>query len=289
MEAHFYQAVPNPTKFNPALSAKLSQIVVRMVEKSASKRFADWESIEKLLDVAGTPTEGTAANPVVDAMIKRRLEADTAAQALQAEESRREQDRHDFCKLVLSQFQQTVVTPIRSLVDDFNRDYAGPKVSFSEQGITIGQAMMQITKDATIQVRFPSGQSVSVRFRVCMKEDFVREVFHNEDGLPFRHKKVILPQLKEQRVMGWGFVKASNGKGFNIVLIEQQGDLYGRFVFLVNRMGFPADVEQRPEPFPFDFEELEREIQFIEAYHIYSTKTEEFSEAFLTNFVSEYA
>jgi eukaryotic-like serine/threonine-protein kinase len=102
MDAHTYEAVPNPTKFNPDLSPKFSQIIVRMVEKSASKRFGSWDAIEKLLEVAGAP-EGGAKNPAVAAMIKRRLEADTAEQAAKTEADRKAKEREDFCKLVLSQ------------------------------------------------------------------------------------------------------------------------------------------------------------------------------------------
>ncbi len=103
MDVHTYEAVPNPTNIKPDLSPKLSQIIVRMLEKSASKRFDNWDAIEKLLEIAGA-SEGGGKNPAVAAMIKRRLEAGTAEQAAKTEAERKAKEREDFCKLVLSQF-----------------------------------------------------------------------------------------------------------------------------------------------------------------------------------------
>lgn len=288
MDAHTYEAAPSPSKFNPTLSPKVSQIIVRMIEKSPSKRFGNWDEIEKLLDVAGAP-ESAAKSPAVAAMIKRRLEADTAAQAARSEADRKAKERQDFCKLVLSQFEQTILPPLESLIDAFNAGYAGEKASFSRRGATLGEMARGTPTETGAQIHFPGGSSVQLSFRVCLEEDFVRDVTIDDFGRRFTRQRVVLPRFKDQRVLGWGLVKGSDARGFNVILLEQPGDLYGRFVFFVNKMGFPSRVEQRLEPFPYEFEELEREIRLIGAVHIYSTNVQDFDELFLTNFISEYA
>ena len=289
MDAHTFEAVPSPSKCNPALSPKVAQVIVRMIEKSPAKRFGSWEEIEKLLEIAGAP-EGATKNPAVAAMIKKRLEADTAAQAARSEADQKAKERQDFCKLVLSQFDQTVLPPLESLIDDFNAEYAGEKASFSQSGGTLGEKMARATLTKTgAQIHFPGGSRIQLSFCVCLEEDFLRDVTIDDFGRRSTRRRVMLPRLKDQRVLGWGLLKASDGRGFNIVLLEEPGDLYGRFVFFVNKMGFPSRATQRPEPFPYEFEELEEEIRLIGAMHIYSTKVQDFDEAFLTTFVSEYA
>jgi eukaryotic-like serine/threonine-protein kinase len=154
--------------------------------------------------------------------------------------------------------------------------------------LTLGELARGTPTETAAHIHFPGGSTVQLNFRVCLADDFVREVTVDDFGRRFTQTKVMLPHLNRQRVMGWGFVKGSDGRGFNIVLLEQQGDLYGRFVFFVNKSGFFGG-KQRPDPFPFEFDELEEEIRLIGAMHIYSTNVQDFGETFLVNFVSEYA
>lgn len=59
-----------------------------------------------------------------------------------------------------------------------------------------------------------------------------------------------------------------DGRGFNILLLENKDELYGEWFILENyNSGF--STKRRPEPFAFELDELEEEIQYIDAIHIY--------------------
>ena len=49
MDAHLHKPVARPDSINPQLSPKLSQIIIRMVEKVATKRLQSWANIEEIL------------------------------------------------------------------------------------------------------------------------------------------------------------------------------------------------------------------------------------------------
>ena len=278
MEAHMYSPVTSPEKVNVGLDTKLAHIIMRMIEKDSRKRFSDWTEIEQLLDSEGSRAEN--GNALLEAMLKRRLQQDTSAQSAAAEQSRKAKERLQFCKLVISQIEPTIIKPIQELIDEFNRHYSSAKASISEGSSN--------DKQTSYQLYFPSGNRVEIVFRVCLEEDFVRETRHNDYGRVFTGRKVAIPRLRDRPVQGWGFIKGSDARGVNLVLVETAGELYGEFMMLVNKMGIPANVEQRPEPFPFDFDELEEEIRRIGAIHIYSTDIREFDPEFIKEFVANY-
>ena len=88
--------------------------------------------------------------------------------------------------------------------------------------------------------------------------------------------------------MAWGLVRAGDGKGFNLILVEQSGEIYGEWMMLINKMGLPANVEDRPEPFPFGLDELEEEIRHIDAMHIYSTQVKTLDIGYVKAFIADY-
>jgi eukaryotic-like serine/threonine-protein kinase len=99
---------------------------------------------------------------------------------------------------------------------------------------------------------------------------------------------IIMPGVTVFGSEGWGSVRGSDGGGFNILVVEKTNEVYGEIVMMQNRMGFPSNAQQRPEPFSFDLQELERELQLIDAMHIYKTNTQEFDVEYLREFVASY-
>lgn len=90
-----------------------------------------------------------------------------------------------------------------------------------------------------------------------------------------------LPTCRGRKIKAWGGLYIEQ-KGFNIILLESNDELYGEWLLLENtNSGF--STKRRPEPFAFEFNELEKEIQYIDVMHIYNTKVENFNiEKFMT-------
>lgn len=277
MEAHLYEPVPTPDKFNHALPAKLGQIILKMVEKDPRKRFGDWDGIQELLSNGVPPS--VSSNSLIDGMLKRRLEQDSAAQAFEAKERQKKDEKAQFCKLVLSQATATLVAPLAELVDQFNREYSGQKASLAADDANATRFRCAIL--------FPSARSVTIEFRVLLDEHFIREIPSNFQYRSPR-RKVCIPTFQGRRVQGWGIVQSSDGRGFNVVLVDRTGEVYGEFLLLANSMGFPSQAKERPNPFAFAFNEIEHEFALIDATHIYSTKVEPFDANYLREFVASY-
>lgn len=248
MEAHIYQPVQRPDKFNPDLPPQISQVIMKMLEKDSSRRFADWGSIDNLLDAGIQSEEGSKT--LVSAMLMRRLEQDTAIQAAQAEQSRKTNEWSQFRKLVLSQGESTLIPPIKGLVREFNAHYAGAKAVISEWASS--ESMMKR------EVRFPSAKSVFIHFAVVREEEFMRRLPIEEYGRIYERNVNQCPKFRDRRVQGWGVIKGSDGRGFNVLLVERPGEIYGEFMVMFNKVGpFAVSIKPIAEPFAFEFDDLE--------------------------------
>ena len=88
--------------------------------------------------------------------------------------------------------------------------------------------------------------------------------------------------------MAWGYVRGSDGRGFNILLVHNTDEDYGTWFTLVNKNNIIVANPRLPEPFPFELKELEREIQLLNSTHIYTTQQYTLDIEFLKEFISNY-
>jgi serine/threonine protein kinase len=278
MDAHLFQPISRPDIINPSIGSKLSQVIIRMIEKDSSKRFKTWNEIEALLDSPEVAPSGVGT--IVEKMLQKRLQQDSAAQAAEAEERRKKDAFAQHCKLVLSQVEKVAVLPLIELVAEFNRQYPGNKAHENYEKIPGGTHF-------NYSIGFPSQRGINVFFQVLLERDFIREIAPNWQYMR-PHNEVCIPTFKGRRVQGWGNVQGSDGRGFNILLVERPNEIYGDIVMMLNRMGFPSNAQQRPDPFAFELRELEHELQLIDAMHIYKTNTQDFDIEYLREFVANY-
>ncbi len=88
----------------------------------------------------------------------------------------------------------------------------------------------------------------------------------------FTRRELKLPMIDKKRIMVWGYLKANNCKGFNLILLHNSQSIYGDWLLLFNRHRVIAvQRDNRPEPFPFEMNEIEKEINYLNAMHIYVT------------------
>jgi hypothetical protein len=162
MEAHLYEAVRSPDKFNPEIGPKLAHIISKMLEKSCAKRFSDWTEITALLE---------------------------------QEEPR----------------------------DEANRSFVNQMLE------------KRVRDDATTQATL-----------------------------------------------------AEAGRGINLLLLEEPGEIYGNWIMFFNRQSALSREQGRPQPFAFDLDELEREVNLVGVMHIYETEKIEFDVDRLKQFVADF-
>jgi hypothetical protein len=103
-------------------------------------------------------------------------------------------------------------------------------------------------------------------------EDFYRDVRINDYGRPFTRRELRVHKIDKRLILAWGFFKASDARGFNLILLQNSDSIYGDWLLLFNRHNaIVVRKDNRPEPFPFEMDELEEEINYLNAMHIYVT------------------
>jgi serine/threonine protein kinase len=193
MAAHLYETVVSPDKLNPTLGPKLAQIIMKMIEKDPAKRFSNWVQISGLLEKQEPQSEEDKR--LISAMLEKRLQTDSAAQAAAAESQRKQDERSNFCKLVLFQARQTIIDPLRELVNHFNEHYAGAQARVSD-------ALHE--NEIRFGINLPSGQQVTFTFRVVLPENFIMDMQYEDYGRTITRREVHLPKYRDRIIQGWG-------------------------------------------------------------------------------------
>lgn len=276
MDAHLFQTIPRPETLNRNLSITLAQVITKMLEKQTTKRFADWAAIRHALASEKTHAIGEDA-PVIEAALKRRMEADAAQRESEAQSQKAKTERELFLKTVSAQFENEIIRPLETFISELNAKYVGQK------------AVLSAGTGNRYQVRMPSGSSLDIRIEPILRENFVREVtLQDPFGKRYRRQKTMMPHLQNNELMAWGYISGADGRGYNLLLLKSKTEIYGTWRMLENKMGWPSNVTRRPEPFAFSLEELEEEIRNVGAMHVYSIRPIDLDLAKLKAFVAQY-
>lgn len=175
----------------------------------------------------------------------------TKLERLKREKEQKErEERHEF---VLHAYEELKAS-LNEIVEAFNKSYDYGKL---------------ILRDASsgsklrLSVIVPGGQQVEL---------FVEPV---DEDLTFRNEKVL----------AWGYFRNSNGRGFNVVLVRSEKDLYGNWLCFHNRhSSLVPKQDSRPDLFPFaPFSEFKEEIRNVNVMHIYQTSVAPFSKDMLVS------
>jgi serine/threonine protein kinase len=276
-DAHLFKAIPNPLTISKNMGVELAQIIIRMVEKNTAKRLSSWQQILDLLgkNMTSTVTKGT----LLKDMLAKRLAKDSEAQTAAALAEQLRLAESERCKIAISQVRQDIADPLSEFVEEFNAAYPGSKASFR------WNPSSEHTADCKIAM--PSGVRLEMKFRVLSDAEFQRNVQTHDFGRIFTRIEIQRPRLRGRNILVWGTIKASDGRGFNFALVET-GQTYGEWFTIRNRMGFPSNARQRPEPFPFEDSEMEKELRVLGAMHIYSSDVAPLDIEAVKQFIAEY-
>ncbi len=253
-QAHLSMIPDDPRNQNPAISLRLSQIILKLIAKRPQDRYTTWDEV---LDALGKEDGGKISLPNVNQLVEKAVKyQQVVKQAQLAAESKR-QKRTENESLVAYSFNSLIVAVAQATVDAFN------------------------TSSESVKLHFKARSTLS--FAIVAEGISSREILGEVRIVNGEHR------VSGKKVKAWGFVKSSSGRGFNLVLIEDSpDDFYGSWTTLhVTHSLIARRRDSRPDPFFFSYQELPREIQVLAAMHIYRTKIEPFSRDHLDPLIGE--
>ena len=197
--AHLLSAIVRIEKNNPALPPSLISIINRMLEKSTKRRFSNWQEIIQLLDSQVEPE--SQIDKIVAMAVAVKNSEDTACQKQESDSQQREKEKSDFCKLVYSQFENTVLAPLITFIEKVNVKYAGStKITFPQNG----QAAYSREKFSW-KMNVPPKNSLTFNMEAVIKENHRRE---RHIDRTWGERKIItehyIPQYKRKDILAWG-------------------------------------------------------------------------------------
>jgi len=281
-DAHMTKNPVKPEQYNSKISINLSQIIMKMLEKSVSDRFHNWEEIEELLAIEIHEKE---IDKDIEELLKTRIKRDEETRTKKLEENKEEAKKRDFLERVKYQIIKSIINPLEEKMNEFNKRYHNGTIKFGEKEIHVLEKFVYI-------IKFVSGKDIQIYIEGLYDYKFEYKVSPESlIDIPFPTKenliRKVVPKLKDKKILAWGFLKTSESKGFNIFLVEKENDLYGEWLILENRNSALSRRERLPEPFPFEIQEFQKELPRINAMAIYNSKIIEFNIKYIIGFFHE--
>lgn len=273
--AHLFQPIKDPTIFNKSLSSNLALLILRMLEKSTNKRFSNWEDIKTYL--LSNSTKDKNSNDFIESMLNSRLKIDTKKQKEETDRIRKKKEKLDFYQLVNYQFKESIIYPIKELIEKFNSDYPS--------GNIIMQFTERAVKENSAVIKFMSEDNIKITLSAITEDDY--KTIRHRDIMDRSFEQIRTPMYKERNILAWGGLYTDDKRGFNILLVEDKNEIYGEFFIMENTCS-ALSSHRRPEPFGFSYEELFKEILHINSSHIYQSKIVPFDLKWIMEFIYEY-
>ncbi len=272
--AHLFQNVKIANQINRGITPILSQVVMRMIEKNAANRFQNWEQIRQMLQKETLPL--TPHSDIVDTALKNRLQQDSQLKEEELARERKKQEINEFKSLISYQINNEIIEYIRNFVEEFNNKYG-------REDIRLKTGLFDY------KLFTPAGNHLTIRIEPVLEDNFYRQRIVNDYGRHVNLTEPIIPEVNRRKVLAWGYLKGNDGRGFNLVLLKKDNEVYGEWHMLINRTSAFARAERpRPTPFPFEFNEIEEEIHNIRAIHIYATDVHVLNIDYILGFIAKY-
>jgi len=282
--AHTYD-IPKPiSTFNKNISPAQSDIIMKMLEKRTDKRYREWNEI--ITALSNIDAKCTSDSNIIDNMLSIQVARNNAKKAEESKNKKRMDEIKEFCKRVTYQYVNDIVTPLTTLINDFNLKSQSDKISLHHKG------------DNETTINLPSGSKITLHIQPLLEEDFVRQHQVDDFGRVVRSnyyssspyqvrtiERVEIPHYEKDRILAWGSISTDRGQGYNILLLKQEDDLYGKWLFIANTNSGFSNKQRTPEPFAFRLSELEKEVPLMKSTHIYNSQAIPFDEKGLFKFI----
>jgi serine/threonine protein kinase len=277
-KAHYFTNATSPTTINKAINSTIAQVILKMMEKSTAKRYKTWDEIRKDLSIQDMPV--TVNTSIIENMVNIRMAKDNSIKEEQLKQNKLREEKLHYLNTINYQYANDIYNPLKYCIDEFNTRY-------TQGNVRISSLDSMNSSETTTKIHMLSGNVLTISLKALFDEDFYREVPSQMSfpGERRTYKKLVRPVLDNKKILAWGFLKEHNKKGFNILLVENpEDDNYGQwFIFKNTNNGFARPV--RPEPFPFEFNELEKELHLIRSTHIYNTEVRELNIELFQEFI----
>lgn len=269
MDAHMYQTPTAIKTYNPHVSPRIVSMINKMLEKSPARRFDSWDEI---IDCLEEETQNVEITPAVKNAVEKKILADNKRETYLNRKKQLEDSIRDMNKKAWSQFNTQIKTPLIELIEEFNNQYAGEdKITYTLHGYSLEKDSNEMTVYLgklwvmRISVETVPYGSIDPRSGMLMRDS---------DWL--LSQKGDSPKYKGKNIIAWGTLNYNDGRGHNLLLVEEDESGYGTWYLMRNTdMGFGRS-QHGPGPFAFRFEELYREIGYLNALHIYKSEVMEF-------------
>jgi len=283
-EAHMTKNPVRPEQHNNKISLNLSQVIMKMLEKSIGDRLHNWDEIEELIELENHEKE---IDRDIEELLKKRIGRDEENRTERLKENKEETKKRDFFKRVRYQTMNSIINPLEEKINDFNKHY-------HNGGIKFGEKENYVIENFTYIIEFVSQKYIQIYTEALYDYKFEYQVSPESlIDIPFPTKenliRKVIPKLKGRKILAWGVFITSENKGFNLFLVEKANDIYGEWLILENRNNALSRRKRLPEPFPFRIEEFKEELSHINvnAMHIYKSKIIEFNIKYIIDFFKE--
>jgi len=200
-DAHMTKNPFRPEQYNSKISINLSQIIMKMLEKSVSDRFHNWKEIEELLAIEIHEKE---IDKDIEELLKTRIKRDEENRTKKLEENKEETKKRDFLKRVKYQIIESIINPLEEKMNEFNKRYHNGGIKFGEKEIHVLENFVYI-------IKFVSGKDIQIYIEGLYDYKFEYQVSPESlIDIPFPTKenliKKVAPKLKERKILAWGGV-----------------------------------------------------------------------------------
>jgi hypothetical protein len=246
-----------------------------MLEKDPKLRPKDWDEIRTYLEKEKLPI--TDNTELIDKVLTKRNEQKEQAIKERLKREKREREISEFKSIIRYQYHKDIITPINEFVEEINQKSDASKITF------------HIDDNSFLNTLEYSSNRIKIELKPIIEEDFYRDRKVKDYGMIHTRREIRLPIIDKRRVLAWGYVKASDGRGFNLILLHNSESIYGDWFLLFNRHNAMAiKNDGRPVPFPFEFNEIEEEINYLNAMHIYVTERTPLDFSKIKEFLIDY-
>ncbi|MDD3237921.1 MAG: serine/threonine-protein kinase [Candidatus Gastranaerophilales bacterium] len=281
---HLYQQAKNPQSINEQLSLAMSQVILKMLEKNTSKRYANWSDIITDLSKVKTATANNSVSSMVDFALRVKVQQDNTLKAEELKKKQRQEEITEINNLVEYQLKESIINPIKEFINTYNQQYIdGNQIIFNKEPFS--------SENFCYAIKTSSRKELRIEVQTVLPEKCHKKEYYTNWHSGQRATKQVnfTPKLDNKVIQAWGYINHSSGAGYNLILAkENESDIYGSWYTLTNTNSGLSTQRRTPEPFAFDFLDLITEIDNIHALHIYNTQVAELDKNLLLNFLIQY-
>lgn len=258
--AHLFGSVINPKNYNKDLEYSIETTILKMLEKEPNKRFNSWEEIQKQISVE----KNNKNSEILDRILKKRIDIDEANRKKEIENTKRQEGINERKKTVNYSIYENIYMPIKEFIESFNKQYASGKINISDYSVNTDTF-------SNIRIDTISGKRVDIEIHSIIDRVFTRE--RQDAFFGNIYEEEYRPELKNKEILACGIVNFSNELSYNLILVYDTESIYGHWYQLKNSKSPFNQNPRTPELFAFDFNEIEEELYYINAMHIYNSSS----------------